>query len=324
MLTAPALTTASVVITQIEERSFFSLWLLSNHAQQSSAHQQIKDNHEIIVVPYFDEAALTGADMVYLSPSLDELKLAPGELDTLVAFVESGGRLVIPADYGVWADEFRAIAARFDVTYGDSYINGVITADVLDWDNPITNGVGGTVNQFVGSAVNDVLSSSHPDFRVIAQWQAGPSSIGYLQHGAGEVVFLSDFSTFDTDMFFQADNQILWTNLFEYANPSVLRLVTADSCPGPMRFTVTGGTPARKIAFVYAAGLGSVQVPPGYPCAGITLGLNATVSLAGVVEADGSGVAVLDAHIPSRVCGQVYVQAVDLETCQATNVILIE
>ncbi len=34
--------------------------------------------------------------------------------------------------------------------------------------------------------------------------------------GAGEIVFLSDFNTFDNDMLNDLDNQTLWLNLFEY------------------------------------------------------------------------------------------------------------
>jgi len=213
LLSSPA--AAEIVVTQVEERAFFSLWLLSDHPQQSVAHDFVQANHDVIVVPVFDADALAGADLVYLSPSLDELQLQPAEIDALVEYVTAGGRLVIPADNSVWADEFRDLAARFDVTYGQNFVNGVIPADVLDTANPIINGPGGKVGVFDGASHNDELSSSNPDFRVIAQWQSGPNSIGYLPHGNGEVVFLTDFNTFDNDMIHGNDNFTLWANLFD-------------------------------------------------------------------------------------------------------------
>jgi hypothetical protein len=222
---------ASVVVTQIESRSFFSLWLFSTHIQQNIAHAQIINNHDVTAVPEFTARALDGVEIVYLSPSLDELRLATAEIDVLVAFVESGGRLIVSADNGDWANEFRALAARFDVTYGTTFINGVWQADVQDFDNPITNGPAGRVEVYSGASHNNDLNSTNPNFRVLATWQSGPSSLGYLRHGAGEVVFLSDFNTWDTDMFFDFDNQVLWANLFEA--PACAGFVCGDAgCDG--------------------------------------------------------------------------------------------
>ena len=50
---------------------------------------------------------------------------------------------------------------------------------------------------------------------MLATWNSGPASIGYLPHGAGEVVFLTDFNTWDNDMIDNFDNEDLWRNLFE-------------------------------------------------------------------------------------------------------------
>ena len=206
---------ASVVVTQIESRSFWSLWLFSDFFQQDRAHFMILNNHDVTAIPEFSAAALVGVEIVYLSPSLDELQLTADEIDVLEVFVAAGGRLIVAADYGVWADEFRTLAARFGVTYGESFINGVIQAVVEDFANPVTNGPNGRVSVFSGASHNDLLTSTNPDFRVLATWNSGPSSIGYLPHGAGEVVFLTDFNTWDNDMIDDFDNEDLWRNLFE-------------------------------------------------------------------------------------------------------------
>ncbi|NOG55239.1 MAG: hypothetical protein HND57_13100 [Planctomycetes bacterium] len=96
------------------------------------------------------------------------------------------------------------------------------------------------------------------------------------------------------------------------------------SCPGDMRFKVEGATSNEQVAYIYAEGTGSVEIPPGNPCAGTVLGLNMTAMLADVVTADGDGMAKFDVRVPGRACGQVYMQAIDLETCATTNVVPVE
>jgi hypothetical protein len=210
---------AEVVITQVEERSFFSLWLLSLHPQQSMAHLQVMNEHDVSAVEVFDAGTLAGADVVYVSPALDELQLTTEEIDALEGFVLDGGRLIVPGDNSIWAVEFAALAARFDVSYGESFINGVIPAVIQDTDNPIINGPGGVVDAFNGASMNDNLSSTNEDFIVVATWEPGPNAVGYLPYGEGEVVFLSDFNTFDNDMLDMLDNQVLWSNLFDRPAP---------------------------------------------------------------------------------------------------------
>lgn len=102
------------------------------------------------------------------------------------------------------------------------------------------------------------------------------------------------------------------------------RLVINGACPGSMLFTVENATADGRIAYVYAFGEGSVQIPPGYACAGTVLGLNATAAMAGVAFADANGTATLQANAPARACGKVYMQAIDLSTCRTTNVVLVE
>ncbi len=206
---------AAVVVTQIEERAFFSLWLFSDHIQQNIAHDQILKTHDVTAIPQFTADALAGVEIVYVSPSYDELQLTTPELDALETFVEGGGRLIIPGDYGMWAMEIVELAARFGVVYGFDNLNGPQQSPVDDCTNPITRGPGGTVELFSGSAVNIELSSTNDDFRVLSTWPGGAQALGYLQVGAGEVMFLTDFNTWDNDMIAMHDNQALWTNLFE-------------------------------------------------------------------------------------------------------------
>jgi len=99
-----------------------------------------------------------------------------------------------------------------------------------------------------------------------------------------------------------------------------LNLSVSGSCPGRMGFDASGGTPGGNVAFVYAFGTGSFKIPNGKPCAGTTLGLNSSVKLARLVAADGSGNASFGANVPPAACGRVFVQAIDLSTCNTSNV----
>ncbi len=207
-------TNAAVVVTQSEERAMFGLWLLSDWAQQDIAHRQIWAIHDVSAVEVFSDETLVGVDMVYVSPSLGELVLTTEEIDALENFVLAGGRMIIPRDYGMFAEDIVELAARFGVEYGPGFINGIYVAEVLDFDNPIINGPAGTVNSYSGASPNESMNSTNENFRVLATWQEGSNALGYIEHGKGEVIFLSDFNTWDNDMIDHLDNQILWINLF--------------------------------------------------------------------------------------------------------------
>ena len=112
-LLATTIANAGVVVTQVEDRAFFSLWLLSQHIQQDIAHNLIIDNHDIVVVPEFTAETLAGADVVYVSPAYDELQITQAEIEALEQFVIDGGRLIIPGDYGMWVAELAPIAEHF-------------------------------------------------------------------------------------------------------------------------------------------------------------------------------------------------------------------
>lgn len=230
---------AAVVVTQIEDRSHFSLWLLSQHIQQDIAHNLIIDLHDIIVVESFTTESMAGADVVYVSPAYDELSITLPEMQALKQFVIDGGRLIIPGDYGrMWIAELGPIATHLEVNYGDSVINIQILATITNHDNPITNGPHGIINTIQGAAVNNSLTSHLIDFEILATWAGGSNSIGFMKLGAGEVVFLTDFSTFDSDMINGFDNKEFWLNLFEYT-----------ACPADLDSDGTVGTSDLLVLF---------------------------------------------------------------------------
>ncbi len=100
-----------------------------------------------------------------------------------------------------------------------------------------------------------------------------------------------------------------------------IQLSIEGECPGFVQITTISGTAFGDVALVYAYGEGSFTIPGGV-CAGTELGLNGTVKLATVLMADSDGVASLVRELPASICGgEIVVQAIDLSTCAASNVV---
>lgn len=211
---------ASSIVTQDASRAHAGLHLLNLAGQQGIAHTQVDAVHATSSAITFTSASLAGADVVYLSPSYPgALNLSAAEILTLESFVNGGGRLILAADYGAyWNSEFVSLALQFGVTYGGG-TGSSGPANVVDFLNPVSNGPGGVVNSFSMLSPSTGVSSSGPDFVSVAAGPDTQTALGYLKPGAGrlgEVVFLTDFNTFDDSGLGNLDNNTLWTNLFAY------------------------------------------------------------------------------------------------------------
>lgn len=84
------------------------------------------------------------------------------------------------------------------------------------------------------------------------------------------------------------------------------------------RATING-----QVALLYAFGTGSQVIPNGYPCAGTVLGLDQTTKLGIVVTANAQGQVSQSVNLPSSMCGLVYLQALDLQSCRLSDVFLL-
>jgi len=86
----------------------------------------------------------------------------------------------------------------------------------------------------------------------------------------------------------------------------------------------TQGGPANG-AVVYAAALGSGNFTyPGSPCTGITIGLDPnTAQLYSSTQAGPNGNTVLPVVLPDTYCGLVWMQAVSVDTCEASTAQLL-
>ncbi len=96
-------------------------------------------------------------------------------------------------------------------------------------------------------------------------------------------------------------------------------LAKSGACPGAVGLTISGATANGSVAILH--GPAGTFVQPTPPCQGLTLGVNPP-TLGTVVSADGFGTAALNFNAPPGVCGR-SVQAVDVTTCVATNVIVL-
>lgn len=111
----------------------------------------------------------------------------------------------------------------------------------------------------------------------------------------------------------------VWPALLEWIPGSGLHLAQVGTCPGPISLTVQGATPSGKAAIACgAAGIFARATPP---CAGVFLGVTPRAQTA-ILDADSSGTATLSVNAGAGLCGR-SVQAVDVTTCLATNVIVL-
>ncbi|MCC6906921.1 MAG: PQQ-dependent sugar dehydrogenase [Phycisphaerales bacterium] len=99
-----------------------------------------------------------------------------------------------------------------------------------------------------------------------------------------------------------------------------LSLAIGGTCPGMMTATAGGATPGGRVAFIRATGTGSQRIPQGNPCAGTTLGLDRTAVLVASPTANNQGQASISGNVPQNACGNVFLQALDIQTCTTSNV----
>jgi hypothetical protein len=97
-----------------------------------------------------------------------------------------------------------------------------------------------------------------------------------------------------------------------WAVPPTLSI--GGACPGPVTFTVTGGTPNQQLSWVSSSGPGSATIPSG-ACAGTPLGLSgAGIQLRALRRNNAAGGQSLTPTLPAAVCNQ-WIQVVDMASC---------
>ncbi len=108
-------------------------------------------------------------------------------------------------------------------------------------------------------------------------------------------------------------------SLVSTAQPGGPTLQITGECPGPIDVLLQNATPGGSVTFALGDA-GSFTIPGG-PCGGTQLGLG-NPQVLGTVTADGSGSFQATFTVPFTFC-QKSLQAVDIATCQVTNVATI-
>lgn len=108
-----------------------------------------------------------------------------------------------------------------------------------------------------------------------------------------------------------------FSDVFVHDREAPPQLALVGACPGSVSLSLTNATPDGLVVFGWGTTEGSVTLSPG-SCAGTELGL-AAPDLLGTLRADNSAAIAHDEDLGGDDCG-LFVQALDLTTCQPSNV----
>ncbi|MFW5653691.1 MAG: FG-GAP repeat protein [Planctomycetota bacterium] len=114
--------------------------------------------------------------------------------------------------------------------------------------------------------------------------------------------------------------------MFEATPATVVRIEIAGTCPGPLEVTVSGATPNGSVALLPGRLTGTFT-NKSTPCEGTTLDLYPPLVGKGglrTVVADAQGNATFAGTLRASRCGELFIQALDLGSCEESNVIRIE
>lgn len=97
--------------------------------------------------------------------------------------------------------------------------------------------------------------------------------------------------------------------------------IEVTSCPTPFEMEITNATPGATIVVLYSTSSGSFTIPNAYTCAGTVLDLGGVPTIGGRALADANGDAtIVFPSVPAITCS-LYLQAIDLTTCETSNVV---
>ena len=96
-------------------------------------------------------------------------------------------------------------------------------------------------------------------------------------------------------------------------------IASVGSCPSGAQIDVRGGTPAGSVGLAWSAGTAGAVVPSG-SCAGTAVGIGPGLAVVGFRTLDAQGAASFGPQpVPAGACGGIWLQALDLGSCQVSN-----
>ena len=247
--------------------------------------------------------------------------------DFFVAFEDTGSALVEKwrIDMGFVAFASYGVGPDGSVYTYDRNLSVVRldpeTGDVLDVSEQITSdfyqprmaiGADGTVYVTNGGFSQGRLYAFTPDLQLL--WSESVPNVNVGGPAIGEDGIMIVCGT-GTDV-----------RAYDTQGGGGVSLTVDGTCPGggPIAVSWSGAAPGGQVAVLYADATGSFAIPGGRPCAGTALGLaneNLRVAFQGGAGADGSRS--INGNAPHAACGG-FLQLVDLDTCELSNVAVVE
>ncbi|MFG0329972.1 MAG: hypothetical protein ACF8PN_08750 [Phycisphaerales bacterium] len=234
-------------------------------------------------------------------------QLSALEATNLAKYIATGRRVLLIGSNNDWRRWNNSILSVVGGSHDDEY-SGLAT--LLNPHPPLTNNV-------------DVIEMTRGGF---AQGGLSLFSINTATvwdgDGSQNVLSLLDLNVIDDARWYRQDNRHFAVGIAEWLSTGPRRGPTLSIfglCPGRKTATVTRATPGGRVALFFAQAPGSIMIPDGNPCAGTLTGLNGTAILVQIGTADASGEVVFTGDAPAGACDGV-MQALDLESCQVTNV----
>lgn len=107
--------------------------------------------------------------------------------------------------------------------------------------------------------------------------------------------------------------------------PVVLAAALEGQCPGLVAITVSNATPGGQVAFGFSEHLGgSLLTSRACPQLHVDLHPRPLAGTPYLITADATGVARFRSEVPADLCGAVFAQAIDVTTCEVSNLVVIE
>lgn len=185
--------------------------------------------------------------------------------------------------------------------------------DFVAFDSTSTNLVAGDTNGTSDVFVHDLRSGqvilvSADSAGVQGNSESGPASISWDGRCVAFESLASNLVSGDT-------NSV--SDVFVHERPG-LSLTLTGTCPGPVTLTVTHATPGGAVVMIHGEPGSSIRI--GSPCTGLIIPIRQP-ALAGILRANGSGVANYPFNSHPGLCGRTIV-GVDVGSCKPTNTVI--
>lgn len=115
-------------------------------------------------------------------------------------------------------------------------------------------------------------------------------------------------------------------SIFVYEQrPVTLVLEVEGACPGTTEVQVSHATPFRQVALLYGTNLGNGGLR-SHLCPQLVIDLRLPLHASAPLQraADEAGQVRVRTNLPPEVCGDLYVQAIDVSTCEVSNLVHIK